>query len=230
MRIGILCAGDRELDPFLPLIENDSVSERAMLKFHEGTINHIDVVALYTGVCKVNAAIAAQILIDTYRVDAIINAGTAGGMRQGLGILDTVIATEVAYHDVAPELLTEFHPWMASVFFKTDEKLLEFSRKAVEKSGLEKNVHWGRMVTGETFITDQGREAINARFAPCTVDMETAAVAHVCYANDLPFLAIRCITDDAAHSGTEHFEENCRAASERACKITAALLAEIQSN
>ena len=41
---------------------------------------NINVVALFSGVCKVNAAIAAQILIDTYKVDAIINAGTAGGL------------------------------------------------------------------------------------------------------------------------------------------------------
>jgi adenosylhomocysteine nucleosidase len=228
MRIGILCAGDREVAPFLPLIENRKESEKAMVKFHEGTIHGINVVALYSGVCKVNAAIAAQILIDAYRVDAVINAGTAGGMQQGLGILDTVISTEVAYHDVAPELLTEFHPWLASVYFKADEKLLDHSRKAVEKLGLQKSVCWGRMVTGEAFITNEGRDAINARFAPCTVDMETAAVAHVCHANRIPFLAIRSITDDAAHSGEGHFEENCCAASKRACEITAALLAELR--
>lgn len=230
MRIGILCAGDREVAPFLPLIENGKASEKAMLKFYEGTINGAEAVALFSGVCKVNAAIAAQILIDTYRVDAIINAGTAGGMQQGLRILDTVIATEVAYHDVAPELLTEFHPWLDSIYFKTDEKLLAHSHKAVEKLGLQKSVCWGRMVTGEAFITEEGRDAINARFAPCTVDMETAAVAHVCYVNSIPFLAIRCITDDAAHSGKDHFEENCRAASQRACEITAALLTELRNN
>lgn len=227
MRIGILCAGDREVAPFLPLIENCKTSKKAMLTFYEGAINGTEAVALYCGVCKVNAALAAQILIDTYRVDAIINAGTAGGMRQGLGILDTVISTEVAYHDVSPELLTEFHPWLASVYFKADEKLLSCSRRAVEKLGLEKSVCWGRMVTGEAFITDEGRSEITARFAPCTVDMETAAVAHVCYVNSIPFLAIRSITDTAEHSGEGHFEQNCRAASERACEITAALLAEL---
>lgn len=227
MRIGILCAGDREVAPFLPLIENGKTSKKAMLTFHEGSINGTEVVALFSGVCKVNAAIAAQILIDTYRVDAIINAGTAGGMQQGLNILDTVISTEVAYHDVAPELLTEFHPWLESVYFKADEKLLALSRMAVEKLGLQKSVCWGRMATGEAFISDEGRSEINARFAPCTVDMETAAVAHVCYVNGIPFLAIRSITDTAEHSGSDHFEENCCAAAERARDITVALLAEL---
>ncbi len=230
MRIGIICAGDREFAPFLPHISNCKVSKKAMLTFHEGTINSAEVVALYCGVCKVNAAIAAQILIDTYRADVIINAGTAGGMQQGLNILDTVICTEAAYHDVAPELLTEFHPWLETVYLKADEKLLALSRKAVEKQPPKGRVYWGRMVTGEAFITDEGREQINSRFAPCTVDMETAAIAHVCYVNSIPFLAIRCITDNAEHSGSEHFEENCRAASEIAKDITVALIAEIQNS
>lgn len=71
MKIGILCAGDDELAPFLPLIKGCCVTEKAMLKFYTGRINGIDVAALFSGVCKVNAAIASQLLIDLFGVDAI---------------------------------------------------------------------------------------------------------------------------------------------------------------
>lgn len=98
-----------------------------MLKFHEGQIKGIDIVALFSGVCKVNAAVTTQILIDTYGVNVIINAGTAGGMNNNLEIFDSVISTEVAYHDVAPNILTEFHPWLESVYFKADPKLLKLT-------------------------------------------------------------------------------------------------------
>ena len=63
MRVGIVCAGDREVAPFVPIIEGCSVTEKAMLKFYEGQINGVDVIVLFSGVCKVNAAIAVQILI-----------------------------------------------------------------------------------------------------------------------------------------------------------------------
>jgi len=181
MRIGIICAGDKELAPFLPMIDGCRITEKAMLQFHEGRISGIDIVALYSGVCKVNAAIATQILIDTYDVDAVINAGTAGGMDNQLGIFDSVISTEAAYHDVAPDILTEFHPWLDTVFFKANEKLIKLSRQAVKRVITEGNVYWGRMVTGEAFITDKGRQRINEQFASLTVDMETASIAHVCY-------------------------------------------------
>lgn len=39
MKVGIICAGDEELAPFLPLIENCKITEKSMLKFHEGKIN-----------------------------------------------------------------------------------------------------------------------------------------------------------------------------------------------
>lgn len=225
MRIGILCAGDDELAPFLPLIDDCKLTEKAKLKFYEGTIGGVDVVALFSGVCKVNAAIATQILIETFRVGAVINSGTAGGMDPGLQILDTVISTEVAYHDVAEDILTEFHPWMESCFFCADKRLVDLSKVAAK---MFHNVHWGRMVTGEAFIDDEGRKAINDQYAPLSVDMETAAIAHVCYVYEIPFISIRSITDTATHSGTDNFEKNCQTASAIAKDITIALINEWQ--
>ncbi len=209
-KIGIICAGDEELKPFLSHIESPVVTEKAMLKFYEGTINGVSIVALYSGVCKVNAAIATQILIDTYCVDSIINAGTAGGMDESINLLDTVISTQAAYHDVDDGVLTEFHPWMSSVYFNADENLLNIAKVISEKN---KKIYLGRMVTGEKFIEDNMRDVINEKYLPLSVDMETASIAHVCYANKIPFISIRSITDTATNSGIENFEKNCKQAS-----------------
>ncbi len=227
MKVGIVCAGDEELAPFLPAMEGVKITERAMLKFYEGQLAGVEAVVLFCGVCRVNAAIATQLLIDVFGVDVIINSGTAGGMDPKLEIFDTVISTEVCYHDVAADILTEFHPWMKSVFFEADRELIELSRKAVGRMELTGNVFWGRMVTGESFISDKGRKKIQDEFAPLTVDMETAGIAHVCYVNGIPFISIRCVTDTAAYSGIGNFEENCSKASLIAKNITTALLSEL---
>lgn len=229
-KAGIVCAGDDEFTPFLSQIDECKVSEKAMLKFYEGKIGGVDVVVLFSGVGKVNAAIAAELLIEVYGVDAVINAGCAGGMDSRLHIFDTVISTEIAYHDVAEDILTEFHPWMESIYFQADSRLLELSREAISKLKMKDKVFWGRMVTGEAFIVDEDRQRIMDIYAPLTVDMETAAIAHVCYVNHIPFIAVRCITDTAEHSGVERFEENCQKASGIARDITAALLEEMKGN
>ena len=226
MKIGILCAGDDELAPFLPQIKEMKMTEKAMLRFYEGKLGGTDVVTLYSGVCKVNAAIATQILIDSFGVSAVINAGTAGAVDEKLHIFDTVVATECCYHDVAEDILTEFHPWMKTVFFESAPYLLEKAKLAVKKAELS-HVFFGRMVTGEAFITDEGREQIIKKFAPLSVDMETAAVAHVCYVNRIPFLSVRSITDTASHSGIDSFEENSVKASKIAARLTVEIIKEL---
>ena len=226
-KIGIICAGDEELAPFLEELEVTSTVEKAMLKFYEGKLYCIEVVILFCGGCKVNAAIAAQILIDCFKVETIINAGTAGGMDPSLKIFDTVISIEVAYHDVHEGILTEFHPWMKSVYFAADEKLLNYAKAAVSKINTKGKIYFGRMVTGEAFITDEGRQQIIDKFNPLSVDMETGSIAHVCYVNKIPFIAIRTVTDTAEYSGTATFEENLRDSSKIAMEVTKALLQEM---
>lgn len=213
-KIGIICAGDREVKPFLSHKENCIISEKAMLKIYEGTIDGVSVITLFSGVCKVNAAIATQILIDTYHVNAIINSGTAGGIDSKVNVFDTVISTQVAYHDVSDNILTEFHPWMPSIYFDADSLLLDLARKSIQHKNSVYAIYFGKMVTGEKFIEDNNIiDYINTKYAPLSIDMETASIAHVCYVNRIPFIAVRTITDTATHSGIDNFEKNCDKAS-----------------
>ena len=227
MRIGILCAGDSEVVPFINMLDEYIITEKAMLKFYEGKIEGIDIVTLFTGVCKVNAAIATQILIDTYGCNIIINAGTAGGMDDSLKIFDTVISNEVAYYDVDDDILTEFHPWLDSIYFKADKRLLNLAKKAISNFNTNHNIVFGKMVTGEKFIEDERREFINIKYEPLSVDMETASVAHVCYVNEIPFIAIRTITDTSSHSGIDEFEKNCDKASQISANLVKGMLKEL---
>ena len=229
-KAGIICAGDREFAPFINHIEHVKVTSKAMLKIYEGEIEGAPVAALFSGVCKVNAAIAAQVLTDHYDVDIMINAGTAGAVDAKLSLFDTVISTETTYHDVADHILTEFHPWLDTIYFQADQELLRLSRIAVQKLGKTDSVFWGRMVTGEAFIDDKGRREINKKYSPLTVDMESASIAHVCYVNQIPFICIRSITDTATHGGVDSFEKNCNKASVIAKDITLALLHEISEH
>lgn len=226
MKVGIICASDNELLPFISHIENVTIESYAMLSFYCGNIKNMNVVALYSGVCKVNAAIACQLLIDKYGVNIVINAGAAGAISNKLNIFDTVISEEIAYHDVEDEILTEFHPFMSSNYFHSDERLLE-AAKRVANNNCDYIIYFGRSVTGESFIADEGREQIKKKYDPLSVDMETASIAHVCYVNKIPFIAVRTITDSEENSGSDIFEENCEKASKIAKDITLAILDEI---
>ena len=227
MRIGLICANDDELAPFLEEMEVTGTHEHAMLKFYEGKLCGKNVVALYSGVCKVNAAIATQVLIDHFEVDGVINAGVAGGMDPKVKILDTVVSTEIGYHDVADGILVEFHPWMKTKFFQADPQMLASAQKALASYPSKGSIHFGRMVTGEAFIDQEGRAQINETYHPLSVDMETGAMAHACYVNNIPFLAVRSITDADEETGDDAFNANLEEAVRIAKDVTLQVLREL---
>jgi adenosylhomocysteine nucleosidase len=195
-----------------------------MIDFHIGRFGNIDVVAAFSGVCKVNAAIATQIMIDRFDVSQIILSGVAGALSDSLQVGDIVIGTEIAYHDVAREILTEYHPWMPDIYFKSDKSLMEHIIDISKSLELENKCHTGRIITGEKFITENERYNLIETFEPLCVDMESASVAHVCYANNIPFIVIRSMSDFANEDGSESFEDNMEAASLNSLSIVEELL------
>lgn len=142
----ILCAVEEELAPFLPHLAEEQRLSRAMLTLHIGRIGGLRMVLAATGMCKVNAALAVQTVLDTISPDFVLNAGTAGGMSPALGLFETAVTTECAYHDVAEAILTESHPHLPSVWFASDPDLLAACRRAAERA--PGRVHFGRTVTG----------------------------------------------------------------------------------
>ena len=224
MKIGIIGPTENEINPFLKHLTVSNTRKLAKLDFHEGKYSNTDIVALFCGVCKVNAAIAAQILIDVFGVTHIIVVGVAGAIDKDLKILDTVISSEVGYHDVADGILTEYHPWMKSIYFTPDEKLEEKFAYIAQDKKWNSSVLFGKIVTGEAFIDQQGREEIIEKHNPLCVDMETASIAHVCYVNGVPFIAVRSMSDSPAESGAEAFEKYCEAAANKSVEVLIAFL------
>lgn len=215
-RIGIITATDFELTPFLNKMTITQTTTKAMLQIHEGFYDGIPIVSAFCGVCKVNAAIAAQIMISAYDVNKIIMIGVAGAIDSKLKILDTVVSNEIVYHDVADEILTRYHPWMEHPYFMADQALLN---QIVASNAGDETVLVGKMVTGEAFIDQDGREAIIEKYNPQCVDMETASVAHVCYVNRIPFVAIRSMSDTPQESGNSNFAKYASAAAEKSVQV-----------
>ena len=60
--------------------------------------------------------------------------------------------------------------------------------------------------------------------------MESAAAAHVCYVNGIPFLSVRTVTDTAEHKGIENFEQNCEKASEKTAEAVMGILEELKGS
>ncbi len=202
MRIAIVGPAPEEINPFKSKINVVKKEEKFGLEILVGKYKDIDVVVSECGLCKVNAAIMTQYLIDNYDVSRFIVIGAAGAIDESLNIADIVIPTQIIHHDLNEGILIRNHPYLKNEYFELDKDMLELCKN------ISGNIYYGKLVTGEMFIDDNGREEIIKRFDPLAVDMETASIAQTCYVNGINLFVIRSITDTPSQRGITVFEEN----------------------
>lgn len=178
----------KELALLLPLIENRSVVTANGFEYHTGRLRGADVVAVQCGIGKVNAAVGALTLIENFHPSLVINTGVAGGTGVS-AILDVVIADRIAYHDVWCGPGTE--PGQAAgcpaVFdCPVPAEVLDVP-----------DVRRGLIASGDIFVSrpEEVSHILSLYPDALAVDMESAAIAHVCHIKSVPFVCIRVISD-----------------------------------
>lgn len=214
--IGIIGAMPSELANIRNLLSDSVVKSYAGYDFYVCTYRGKLIVSACCGIAKVNAALCTQVMIDKFDVDVIINTGVAGGMDTKVKVCDIVVSDAVCSHDLELRFLENYPPYHS--VFEADKTLID----AVCKVCDEKNIprHIGKVVSGEAFISDSNvKKAICDRLAPLAVDMETAAVGQTAYRNSIPFVSVRCISDNADDEGEMSFDEFEKIAAKRVAEI-----------
>ena len=203
MRIGIIVAMGKELELLLPLLQDSEESRMSGFVFHRGKMGKHDVMVMQCGIGKVNAAMGTLTLVNAFLPDFIINSGVAGGANQSVNVMDVVAGERVAYHDVwcGPE--SELGRVQGlPLYFEGAKRLLKF---LPDRS----DIHKGLICSGDQFIdTMESINKIKSNFPDAlAVDMESGAIAQVCYLNHVPFLALRVISDSpgAGHDNTRQY-------------------------
>lgn len=225
--IGIIGAMDEEIHELLQRMENVAQKNIQSTTYYTGTINQTPIVVCKSGVGKVNAAICTQIMIDTFQVEAVLFTGVAGAVDPDLDIGDLVISSECQYHDMDASKLGFAKgeiPYQETSVFLADPDWINWAKKAGAKlDGV--NVKVGKVVSGDQFISDPAKVSeLREQFSASCVEMEGAAVAHVCHFNRVPYVVIRSISDRADHSADVNFVEFVRLAADRSCHMVTEML------
>jgi adenosylhomocysteine nucleosidase len=202
--IGIIGAMDEEVNKIKECLSDVTINTVASMDFYEGKLYDTDVVIVRSGIGKVNAGICAQILVDKYKVSAIINTGIAGSLNADINIGDIVLSTDAVQHDMDATAFgydLGIIPRMEVSAFKADEQLINLAKSACEEVLDNVNVFTGRVVSGDQFISDKSKKDwITENFNGYCTEMEGAAIAQAAYLNNVPFLIIRAISDKADDS------------------------------
>jgi len=219
MKIGLIVAMDSE---YLKLKE-------ALGGMVEGRYkdSNTEVVLWQCGIGKVNAAVGTMRLIADHHPDAIISTGLAGGIGDEVQVWDAVVASQTAYHDFYCGMgCEEGQVQGLPTRFEASAQLVQ-TATSLDLDG-DTVIHKGLICTGDQFITaaEPVREILRKFPDALACDMESAAIAHVCLLQNVPFMSIRVVSDTPlkTHDHALQWEESLKVMSGRSFDIVNRLL------
>ena len=209
--IGIIGAMEEEVEALKEAMEIRKTEEVAGMVFCEGVLCGKDAVVVRSGIGKVNAGICAQILVDYFDVDMLINTGIAGSLDARIDIGDMVISTDAVHHDMDATIFGDPAgqvPRMDTLAFPADGVLVEKAKAANEKANPEIRTFTGRVASGDQFISSaEAKERIVSMFHPLCTELEGAGIAQAAYLNKVSYVIIRAISDKADNSAVMDYPE-----------------------
>jgi adenosylhomocysteine nucleosidase len=201
-----------EANPLLKLIDIETKTEQSQAQLCQGQLAGRPVILAEVGPGKVPTAAITQHLIDRYNVDLMVSCGSAGALAQGLQVGDVVLAEKITPHDFGLYLSSGFqhlgiydtaHPGGLHYHraLTADSTLLATARQAALAITWPKTsptIETGGLVSGDQVIADGAKKKwLRDTFNALAVDMESGAMAQVAFLNDIPWLAVRAISDSA---------------------------------
>lgn len=193
------------------------------LTFFEGKINQKECVLVQCGVGKVNSSRTAQILIDKFDIEYIINVGSAATANDELEIGDIVIGKDLVQHDFDITAFGHKKGYISNVgeSVRSDAKLIEKFEEVINNiENRDYKIKLGTIASGDIFCTEvEMKKKINSKFNADAIEMEGAAIAQVCYLDNIPFIIVRSISDNPNGQNNITFEEYLELASKRCSEI-----------
>lgn len=231
-RTGIIAAMESEIRDLSSSLEHERTEKIAGREIHYGSLEGLTVALVLCGVGKVNAALSATLLACHAKVNRILVTGISGGLAEGLKVGDVVIGDSFVQHDMDTRPLFPLHeiPFEGFSVIESDPGLRHLLAGAARSMltsarppGLETaEVFEGLVVSGDQFLSsNEARNRVLENLPKaCAVDMESAAIAQVCRAADLPIGVMRVISDSADGSAHIDFAEFVEKSASKACAET----------
>jgi len=231
-RTGIIAAMESEIRDLSASLDHERTERIAGREIHYGSLEGLPVALVLCGCGKVNAALSATLLAGHAKVNKILVTGVSGGLAEGLKMGDIVIGNSFVQHDMDTRPLFPLHeiPFEGFSLIESDPELRHLLSGAArtmlrtsQPPGLEQaEVFEGLVVSGDQFLssTEARNRVLESLTKACAVDMESAAIAQVCRAADLPLGVMRVISDSADGSAHIDFAEFVEKSASKACAET----------
>ncbi|MDR2521318.1 MAG: 5'-methylthioadenosine/adenosylhomocysteine nucleosidase [Spirochaetaceae bacterium] len=237
--VGIIGAMEEEVAILRSRMASAQTVQYGGFTFLRGSIEGRELVLLKCGIGKVNAGAGCAVLLERFTPAFVVNTGCAGGVNNEgdavrLDFGDIVLSEKLVYHDVDVSAFG-YKPGQvpgAEQYFLAEPSLVRGAETAIDalkKAGKLppqiKHVR-GLIASGDVFMCETSRiKAVAAQFPGLrALEMEGAAIAHVCAVFGVPALVIRAISDIAGEESPVSFDKYLPIAARHSSEIVMELL------
>lgn len=208
-KIGVIFADTQEYAPFVRYYSDKKAQEKTVggckVTIYKDENENKEIIVIHSGIGKVNAANAAAILIYVFGAEVILNAGLSGAVSRlhREDIVAGTTYTECDFDLTAIGYDLGVKPDGEESVHKADSALLAYAKNTKLANVLE-----DKLGTGDIFLSDSAKKNIfKEKFDVSAFDMESAAIASICAKNDVAFLSVRKISDDADDASESDYRE-----------------------
>lgn len=205
--IAIMGAMDEEISVILSEMSDVSTVIISDYIFYTAKFENKDVVVVKCGIGMVNAAIVSTLLKEKFNVDYLIFSGVAGSTSKKVKAKEIVIGDSFVQYGFDVTAFNYEKGQRAGTKKRDidpDYKMLELTKDI--NIGIE--THYGKIGSSDVFVDSYNQKKLLSNdFDIIAVDMESAAVAHVCEVFKIPYLIIRSISDSLEDNSQVEFNE-----------------------
>ncbi len=224
--VAVIGALQPEVDGLIAEMSEYTCERVSGIDFYVGRLYGRKVALCKSGMGKVFAALAAEIMMIKYTPDILVNTGTGGALAPDLKTGDIIVARDLCQHDVDTTPLGNplgMIPELGKVYFEADKKATKVLLSAAKTLGL--TAREGRVASGDYFVHDEADKArIVKDFNADICEMEGGAVAQVAAANGIPFAIIRAAANSADGNSDMDFAEFMPMAAENSLNIVKSII------
>ena len=212
--IAFIFAMKKEACAFLDQL-NFVKKQDCLLETYTTNYNSTPLVAIISGVGKVNSAIATQFAIDKFKPSLVINAGICGGLDKSMEVLDTYLCDSAVEYDFD----------LSRIDNVPIGKLEEYETPIIPfETILFDNYTYKTVASGDHFYDEDEEANLILNMGATLKDMESGAIAHTCNRNNQKLVIIKCLSDVRGKDAIRQYSENALLACEKLTKELIALL------
>lgn len=180
----------------------ERVENRHGFEMHLYNMGEYELYVMRSGAGEIAAAAAAQMLIDRYEVELLVNFGVVGGLTREMAQTKTCVVERVVHYDFDTSAYDGCEPGRymqyPDVYLRPSPTLIDRATAICPELKRVTCASADKFVAGE-----EAKSALHTRWGAEICEMEAAAVVLTCDRGGVPCLLIKTVSDGLTQGGEE---------------------------